>query len=163
MLNGWHLLQGPSGANRGPRATPGEAGHKSHGGPEPVTRAHLRGGRNRDSCPVAAVMMAQSPGSCCWKRKGCEAHLSESRAAVSLPANWAGPRGEGSPRREGESGPGGASRVVFFGCGSAVLSALVVLPHKEVGESRALVYRERELPSCRVLLQHPTPTPTTHT
>lgn len=53
---------------------------------------------------AAAVMMAGSPRSCCWKRKGCETHLRASRAAASLPANWAGPWGEDSPGREGKAG-----------------------------------------------------------
>lgn len=116
---------------------------------------------------AAAVMMAGSPRSCCWKRKGCETHLRASRAAASLPANWAGPWGEDSPGREGKAGlalaePPGLSSP-WAAAAPALFSALLVLPHNEVGESHVLVYRERELPSCRFLLQRPTPTPTTYT
>lgn len=55
--------------------------------------------------PLAALRAAPSLGGC-WKRKGCETHLSEARATASPSANWAGPRGGRRLSREGwERGP----------------------------------------------------------
>lgn len=113
---------------------------------------------------LAAVMMGQSPGSCCWKRKECETHLSESRAAASFPACWAGSWKEDSRGREGKSVPGGVSRIIFFfSCGSSFLSAFWFCHAKRWESHVSLFTRRGSCPAAGFLLQHPTPTPTTHT
>lgn len=104
---------------------------------------------------VVAVMVGQSPGSCCWKRQGCEIHLSESRVAASLPANWAAPWGEDSQ---------GSYLWPWWGLQDYLLQLRQLLspcssalPCKEVGESHVLVYGEREQPSCWVSAPPPHP------
>lgn len=106
----------------------------------------------------AAVMTGQSPSSCCWKRKGCETHLSESGAAPSLPANWAGPWGEDSQGRKCKSGSGRASRIIFsFSCGSSFLCALWFC-HIRRWESHMSLFTGRgSCPAAEFLLQRPTP------
>lgn len=160
MLNSRHLLQGPSGADRRPGATPGEAGHESHGGPEPVPRAHLRGGRNRSAAREAAVVPAQSPGSCFWKRKGWETHLSESRAAAFLPANRAGPWGVDSPGRGGKSGPGRAPGFSSPSAAAAPISLLFWFSHTRRWESHMSLFTGRgSCPAARFCSSAPPPLP----
>lgn len=131
MSDSGHLLQGPSGADGRPGATPGEAGHERHGGPEPVPGTHLS--RNRSAAGAAAAEPAQSPGSCCWRRKGRETHLSESRAAASPPAHRAGPWGADSPGRAGKTGPGRAPGFSSPSAAAALISLLFCFCHTQEG------------------------------
>lgn len=105
--------------------------------------------------PLAALRAAPSLGGC-WKRKGCETHLSEARATASPSANWAGPRGGRRLSREGwERGPCHGLQSLLQAAVRSSSPCSWALPRKEVGESHVLVYEEREPPSCWLLLPPP--------
>ena len=59
------------------------------------------------------MRMRPSPGGCCWRRNGWEAHLSEPRAEAPLLANWAGPRGEDPQGGKGSPAPAGGPPQLF--------------------------------------------------
>lgn len=103
-------------------------------------------------------MRRQSPGSCCWERQGCETHRSESGAAASLPASWAGPWGEDSPGTKVKSGPL-VREVLRWSSLSRGSSFSLLFGSAGQGGRRVTCscLRERELPAAGCLPRHSTP------
>lgn len=109
--------------------------------------------------PAAAGTVARPSGSCCWKRKGCETHLSKSRELLLFLPVGLGP---GSVSREGrEVCPWPGLQDYLLLQLRQLRSLLLWFCHTRRWESHMSLFTGRgSCPAAGFLLQHPTPTPT---